>query len=306
LWAQSSREERHELERRAADAGAPEALRALAEHYVGVEELDLALDCARQVSRVAGSAEGPVLEGRTLWKRFLRDHVAADGREALAALRRGLVIDPRSREALMLIAELCFYVGAIAQAIEAADAVLAHHPGDEAATALKARLPAPPAETAEEDELLRRVEETDAPWRGYRSADGRGAPGQVPVSDVHRMLHDLSSMAGVRKLALSRVGVDLVARDGNVFPERRSPPDPLVALTPTFRRRIAGGVKQLGIGAFQESEILLGNANILAFAGMSAVLLVELEPNARTAGVVEACRDVVGRLDGAPTEQEHA
>jgi hypothetical protein len=123
---------------------------------------------------------------------------------------------------------------------------------------------------------------------------------------VSRQLHQISLMAGVRSVAFSRDGVEIVARDGNVFPEKRGVPDHLVALTRTFRSRIAASTKRLGIGAFQEAEIVLENVMVLAFGGMKAALLVELEAGTRCAAVTSGCRDLMGSLDRAPGEPAHA
>jgi len=308
IWGQTARTELQELEGRAKDRPSPASLRALAEHYISFEELDRALECAQQLSRTYPEVvDGPLLVGCALWKRFVRDHVALDGKRALDQLRDAVAMAPRSAAAWKLLSEIWFYVGAVSHALEAVTKVLEIEPADEDAAALHSTLLGHPSKKVDEEELIRAVDDMDSPWRGYRPEDSRTAtPGHLPENDVHRMLHQLSTMAGVRRLALSRIGIDLVARDGHVFPERRTQPDDLVALTAVFRRRVAAGAKRLGIGAFQESEIVLKTATVLAFGGMNAVLLAEVEPGMRSNAVIRACRDVMGRLDVAPREPQHA
>lgn len=308
VWRQAGRATLQELEGSVRENPTVDALRALAEHYVDVEELDRAVECAERIrTQHPESVAGPLVAGRALWKRFVRDRVAGDGKRTFELLRRAIEIDPRSFEAWKLLTEICFYVGAVSQALEAVAKALELEPKDEDVVAMHAHLLAYPAQDASEDDLVRAVEESDSPWSGYRGEEARDrAPEPAGDGEVSRMLHQVSILAGVRRLALSRVGIDVVAREGHVFPERRLPPDDLVALGATFRRRIAASTKRLGIGAFQECEVVLREATVLAFGGMNSVMLVELAPGAKPASVTAACRDVMGRLDVASGGPDHA
>jgi hypothetical protein len=299
IWGQTGRGERHRLERTASQTLSVGALCELVEHYLAVQELDPALQAAeRLVSHHPESAAGPRLVARVLWKRFIRDHVARDGMKLLDSLRTAAAMDPRSFETFHLLAETCFYVGLVGKAIEAAATALALEPTNQEAMRLNTLLANLSAESAPEEDLVRGVEERDGPWRGYVPADVRAGSQEPPIqAQITRMLHEISLMAGVRSLALARDGICHVGRDGTVFEERRTPPLPLVALTTTFRGRIAAGTKHLGIGAFQEAEIMLSASTVLAFGAMSSVLLVEVEPGIRTQAIVAVCRDVMGCVD---------
>jgi hypothetical protein len=308
IWNQASSSERLELKRKAEATLSAGALRELAAHYLGVEELDLALETAEQiVEHHSTSSVGFCMAGRVLWKRFVRDHVASDGLRALEALRRAVALDPASGESFHLLAEACFYIGAVRSATEAAASAAALDPANKAVAWLRSILIPMAAETGAEADLVRAAEERDGPWQGYRPPESRERRQDSSAkAQVSRMLHGISLMAGVRCLALGREGCNLVAREGNVFEERRSPADPMVSLTGTFRGRIAAGTKHLGIGAFQEAEITLPHATVLAVGGMNAVLLVELERGAKTGAIVAGCRDVMGSLDRAPGVPENA
>jgi hypothetical protein len=307
VWGQASRDELLDLEKKAKETHSAESLRALAEHYLNVEEFDLALETAHVLmTHHEKKADGPYLVGRALWKRFVRDHVAADGTKTLSMLRHAAALDPKSFDTLHLLAEVCFYIGAVGKGVEAAAAALAVDPDHPDVATLHGLLAQLPHETLSEADLIRAVEETDGPWRGYRSPETRHKSEEPTAkAQIARMLHQVSLFAGVRKLAFARDGHHMLARDGSVFEERRTPPEPLMALTGTFRGRIAAGTKHLGIGAFQEAEITLENATVLAFGGMNAVLLVEIEPQARTATIVAGCRDAMGSLDRAPGGPAH-
>jgi hypothetical protein len=169
--------------------------------------------------------------------------------------------------------------------------------------------------TAPEDELVRAVEDRDGPWRGYRPPEAREKTSEavgekpaetMPRAELSRALHGIASLAGVRALAFVREELNILARNGSVFEERRMPPEPLVKLASMFRQRISSSSKHLGIGAFQEAEVTLNKATVLAFGGMNAALLVELEPGTRAPAIVAACRDAMGSLDRAPGGSEHA
>jgi tetratricopeptide (TPR) repeat protein len=319
IWGQSRSAELTALEKNAKETLRPDALRALAEHYLSVEELDLALETARRlVTHHPDHADGPALTGRVLAKRFVRDHVVADGTHALEALRKATSIDPKGFEAHWLLADLLFYVGCVRAAIGAVDVCLSIKPDDPDAARLRTLLQTEASkETAPESELVRAVEDRDGPWRGYcppetRETDGEKKPDKAPKvepqgrADLSRALHGIASLAGVRTLAFTRDQLNLIARNGNVFEERRNPPEPMVRMATMFRGRISSSSKRLGIGAFQEAEITLNKASVLAFGGMNAALLVEVAPGTKTAAIVAACRDAMGSLDRAPGGADHA
>jgi tetratricopeptide (TPR) repeat protein len=251
IWGQAARGELHELAQKARESKSAEAFRALADHYLSVEELDLALESAQQLFAAHPTlADGPWLVGRTLWKRFVRDHVASDGLRAIEALRRAVSVDPKSFEALNLLAEACFYIGAVGKALEAAAQALALKPADRDVATLHAMLLQLTHQEPPEGQLLRDVEETDSPWRGYRAPQARNQPFEPSAkARIARMLHQISLMAGVRSLAFARPDLELVARDGNVFEGDRSKTDAMATLTAMFRERIATSTKRLGIGA---------------------------------------------------------
>jgi hypothetical protein len=236
-----------------------------------------------------------------LWKRFARDHVASDGKRALEALRKAVAVDPKCFEALYFLAELCFYIGSITEAANAAAGAVAAKPSDRAAAALRAvLLTFAPGDTSE-DELLRQVEETDGPWRGWRPPGSRDQASESPArAHISRMLHQISLMAGVKGLAFASPTVELIGRDGNVFTEKRAIKDPMADLASGFRGRIAASTKRLGIGALQEAEITPLRTSVFAFGGPSAVLLVEVDSGVRADAVVASCRDAIGSLDRAP------
>src|SRR5262245_17932698 len=99
IWGQSRGPELTALEKNAKETLKADALRALVEHYFAVEELDPALETARRISTHHPElADGPCLVGRILSKRFFRDHVAADGFQALESLRKATALDPKSFE----------------------------------------------------------------------------------------------------------------------------------------------------------------------------------------------------------------
>lgn len=299
IWGQAGREELNVLARNASETKSPEAYRALAEHYLGVQELDLALQCAEKLSEQhPGSADGPCLVGRALWKRFARDHVASDGRRALEQLRRSIALDPKGFEAQFLLAELCFYIGSVTDALHAAAGALAVNPSDRGPAALHALLLGFAPASATEEELLRQVEEVDGPWRGYRPPGSRDQSSDTSARAlISRMLHQISLMTGVKGLAFASPTFELIGRDGNVFEEKRMQRDKMADLAASFRNRIVCSTKRLGIGAFQEAEITLTTTTVFAFAGTSAVLLVEVDGAARAASIVSSCRDAIGSLD---------
>jgi tetratricopeptide (TPR) repeat protein len=307
IWNTTGRDELNELVRAANATQSADSYRALAEHYLDVEELDLALSTAEKlVEQHASAADGPCLAGRALWKRFARDHVATDGRRALEFLRRAIALDPKCFEALFLLAELCFYVGSVTDALHAAAGALAAKPSDRAAAALHTLLLGFAPGNQTEEELLRAVEDSEGPWRGYRPPGSRDQASESPArSHISRMLHQISLMTGVRGLAFSNSAVELVGRDGNVFEEKRAQRDTMADLTSVFRNRIAASSKRLGIGALQEAEVTLSGSSVFAFAGTTSVLLVEVDPAARTAQVVPSCRDAIGSLDRSPEGSSH-
>jgi tetratricopeptide (TPR) repeat protein len=302
LWGQAGRDDLNELAKNAKETASADSFRALAEHYLGVEELDLAIESAQQLCMHHPQLpDGPCFVGRVLWKRFVRDHVANDGLRALESLRRAIVVDPRSFDAFSILAEACFYIGSVRRALEAAAAALAVKPSDRDTASLHALLLQLAPETESEADLLRAVEENDSPWRGYRSPEARDRSAEPSAkAQVSRLLHQISLLAGVKNVAFSREGLDIVARDGYLFEGSRTQTDTTREIASTFRRRIAPWTKRLGIGAFQEAEITLADASVLAFGGMNAVMIVEVDGVTRTAPVVASCRDLMGSLDRAP------
>jgi hypothetical protein len=163
------------------------------------------------------------------------------------------------------------------------------------------------ADEAPESQLVRAVEDADAPWRGYRAPQARNTPYEPSAkARISRLLHQVSLMAGVKNLAFSRPDLELVARDGNVFESDRSRADVMGVLAAMFRERVAASTKRLGIGAMQEAEISLDGVDVLAFGGLNSVLLVEVDGSGRPATIVAECRDVMGSLDRAPGGAFHA
>ena len=95
------------------------------------EALELAIECAHHFPL---NAQPLLVEGEIRVERFLRDIVAQDGMHAETALRRVVSINPGSVKAHLLLAELYYVVGAVADcrrhlravAVEQRDATEVH------------------------------------------------------------------------------------------------------------------------------------------------------------------------------------
>ncbi len=299
IWRQVGRGRELELVGRVDGRGDGGDFSALIDHYGQAEELDLALGVAdRFCAANPDSPDAVAARARILWRRFTRDHVAADG---LAAVRSWLLVverKPNDSDAHLALAEAYYYVGAVASALHHVYALLDLRANDPDGECLKDCLTGLPLETSTIDVLIQTVEDRDRPFDAWRPRDRRrlgAAPGLKPK--LSRALRGLSELGGVERVAFVHPAHELVAMQGQVREADSSEPDPFLALAGMMRRTVSVCARRIGIGAFQETEIVSGRKTIVVVGGWSALVLVVAITSSHLDAVREAARDVAAAVD---------
>ena len=307
-WRQSSQKTVSDLQARISESNSAESHIALVKHYLEFDEKDSAAEACQQMVAAHGDHQDAVaLAGEVLLGRFHRDHVAEDGSLGLRCLLKLVELDPTNEKAHFNLAETYYYIGAVSKAISHVDKVLEINQENEDAQSLRDVLVRLPLERANEEELLRRVEETDEASFSVPLAAGQdprepGVRGQICAA-----LEQLSMIAGVQGVALSHRGLDVVVTEGRrTIVEADSDPAPLLSLATGFRRTASLSAKRMGIGAFEESELCWKDGWILALSAGRSIVLVEGTGSNRIPIVRAEARNFLASLTVVPLAEEAA
>lgn len=235
----------------------------------------------RLVSEFATDPQASILQGRVYMRRFLREHVARDGAQALRAFHRAADLSPGAYGPQLLLARAYAYIGAVKKALAHVYKALDIDPDSEEVQGLYEKLLNRPMEEVDAKELLRRIEEEE----GTVSASG-----PEPDQAVTSGLEDLSAMAGVRRVALCHAGHEVVAQEGFRRPSEGEEGHPFAALAAGFRRTASLSSKRMGIGAFREARLSWRGGSLLVFAAGRSVLLLEMRRSTREETVAQEAR----------------
>lgn len=279
--------------------------RILVDHFLSYGELEQSARWAdHAVAEFPTESEAAFLQATVYDQWFRLEHVATDGAQAIKGYRRAIELRPGALDPHLQLAKLYAYVGSISKALHHAFKALDIDGSNPEANALQRRLSQMPLEKENESDLLRQVEENDGPPRwdlhdssGYGQEDSR-----EPGADVLKAIEQLSSMTGVRRLALSHDGIEMIAIQGRTT-NCAFEGDPFLDLARGFRTTAGRSSKRMGIGGFQEAEICWNGGSILALAAGPSVLLVEVDAASRLRSIASEARNFLAfctQIETAP------
>ena len=158
-----------------------------------------------------------------------------------------------------------------------------------------------------ESELLREVEENDEAHFRYVPEEGEtreASDVELPAFMLTR-LEQLSLLAGVRRLAFCHRGQEILAQAGQRRVLTPTTRDSFVDLAVGFRRTASLSAKRMGIGAFEEAELVWEGGRILAAAAGPTIMLLETDPVSRLATIAAEARNfiagcIIATKGGAP------
>ncbi len=308
-WRQTKSEEIDELRRKSQESADVEVFDGLAKIYLECEEYDEALDVAEELTRRRPDvAEGPAMMADILLRRFYKDHVASDARRSIALLRRVLETDESDFQANLLLAQVYRYIGAISKALFHLYRALDVEPEHEVARNLYDHLINLPLEKAEENELLRLVEENEASL-AVDGCDPRRKDGTISPAKRSALVQDLgrfSQLNGVARTAFVSDEVTIIAENGDCRILKLDEQDDLCEMAKSFRAAAAVSAKRMGIGAFQTSILSAGKKGLQFHAVGRTVLLVESDDPGRSDVIKQECFDFVASCLRSAGDLAHA
>ncbi len=268
-----------------------------------------ALEVAEELSRRRPDVtDGPSMVADILLRRFYKDHVAADAHRAIALLRRVLDTEESNFQANYLLAQVYRYIGAISKALFHLYRALDVDPDHEAARDLYEHLINLPLEKAEENELLRQVEENEASLADT-SRDPRRKDGTISSEKRAALVKDLgrlSQLNGVKRAALVSDEVIIMAEHGECRILGAGEEDDLCQMASSFRAAAAVSAKRMGIGAFQTAMLTAGSKALQFHAVGRTVLVVESNDPGRCDVIKQECVDFVASCLRSTKELTHA
>ncbi|MCA9321652.1 MAG: hypothetical protein KDB53_13005, partial [Planctomycetes bacterium] len=252
-WRHAKSARIEELRRRCDNDPAPDTFRDLAAIYLECEEYDEALAVADEYCRREPTApEGMLLQGEILIKRFYKDLVANDARRGIVALQKVLDLEARNFEAQYQLASVYHFIGAISKALFHMYQALDIDPDHDQARNLHDELIKQPLEQAEENTLLRELEEGDGSTRSVTD-ESRDAISRDMRAALIADLNRLSQLNGVTRAAFVSIALTAIAERGESRVLEAGKTDPLCEIAKGFRKAAAISSKRMGIGAFQAS-----------------------------------------------------
>ncbi len=296
LWRRTGKKRLAELEKALAQSPSAQAHEALVEFFLEGEELDRAVECAKAYTQAfPKSPTAFKVLGRAHITRFHRDHVAEDGAAALRAYQRAVEADPADASGHFAIAETYYYIGVVSKALLHLYRSMELKPGQPEADKLYKTLVRLPIEKEEEHELLREVEENDEAHFRYAPSSGgetQSVATGLPEQTVREVVR-ISTLAGVRRVAFSRKGQEVLAQEGQRHLVQAGAKDAFLELAAGFRRTASLSAKRMGIGAFEEAELSWAQGKVVAAASGPTIILVETDPSARLGTIASAARDFI-------------
>ena len=262
------------LEARIRSRGRIEDHLALVEHYLGNLKPDAALDVAERLVRAfPRDSRAHLSLGNVRLNLFLRDHLARDGEEAIAAFQKSIDLDQDAFEPRLALADAWYQIGATSRALMQILVALKLDPEHEEAGRLYRTILSLPPEREDARELLWAAEESDASW--VQSRRMRLTPERR--EEIAEALAAFSSRRGVGRMVFCHEGVEICARQGALEPSDRARRDSLVGLARGFRRQASLALKRMGFGALEESFLIMREGVAMIFAAGSSILLVTSE-----------------------------
>lgn len=272
-WQHHGQEQIHILEFKVDQQPDVPGYRELIRGYLAFGELKGAGLAAREmVRRFPTEAEASSLDGDVLLARFRADHLARDGKSALAAYRRATELDPGCFSARRGLAEAYSEIGATGKAIFQLLLAMDLRPNDPGLCALYETLRRLPFEHRKESDLL---------WEA-EVHDGSAVHQLVEPDDplyLREMVQGLSRMSqieGVRRVALSHQSLRLVAKDGRCLRIPKRERDPFLSLAMGFRQSASTLAKRIGMGRFQQADLRIGPGRVLAVAAGPTVMMLAI------------------------------
>ncbi|HYC78395.1 MAG TPA: hypothetical protein VEI02_12280 [Planctomycetota bacterium] len=308
LWLRVGRDETQAAEAALEASPTEEAFERLVDLHLEGGELDLAVEVAeRFAAAFPGSGDAAVAAAEAYGRRFARDLTAADGAAALAACRRAAGLRPGDADLRCASAEILLMAGAVGAARRELEAAVALAPSHEDAARRLAELPpAEPLATDEDEEAasLVAVEREDRPSAAWMASWPREQDAEAARRALFDELTLFARVAGVRRVAW--IDAALRASASQHAEAEESAGDPFVESADVLRTALCFGAKRIGLGAVQEAELAAAGGRVLAYAGAGALLLVDVEPQVRTADLAARARDFVARHDAACEDRRHA
>jgi hypothetical protein len=108
-------------------------------------------------------------------------------------------------------------------------------------------------------------------------------------------------VAGVRRLAYAGAGRVFLA-DSQGARAVDAADDPFAGFVAALRPQFVSAVKRLGAGAFQEAEMAADRTRVLAYAGASGLLAVEVDARLRSENLAPIFRAFAARRDAAEAD----
>jgi hypothetical protein len=212
-------------------------------------------------------------------------------------LVKAVELDPTCSAAHWDLCRTYYYIGAVSRAVFHLYKVLDSEPEHEEALELQKVLVRLPLEKAGEAELLRRVEEADEAT--FRVPNNQGQDSREPGvrGEICQALEQLSMLSGVRKVALSHRGLEVVVEEGSRhICDTAESPLPILAFGAGFRRTASLSAKRMGIGAFEEAEMCWSNGWMLAHSVGRSILILQGVGNQRIPVIRAEARNFLAGL----------
>ena len=278
------------MDRVAQERSGPENLREVVRSYLEFAKPDEAVRAARSlVARYPDDAAAFVLHGRVLQALFQRDHVAKDGKAALESFKRATDLDPTSLEARRGLAAAYHAIGATSQALFHVLLALEIDPRDPESKRISTQLGRLPFQRRAEKDLLWEAEINDQTIleKKVRPAD-RG---------YDQLLKDgvqgLAAMPGAKRVAVRHHGVAIVAWAGEPARPSSAGSDAFLASAEHLRKASSAWAKRSGMGGFEESTLVLGDAVVFAVAAGGSVLAIEGDSEDRLRPIADEARNLL-------------
>jgi hypothetical protein len=235
-----------ELKLELSQAPRPALWRELAELYLESGQVGKAEEQAQAWLRHSGDGESQWMFARALCARFLADRGRSAGQRAFAALDEAERRLARDARPLQLRLELCERIGATADALRSAAALLELQPGEPELEARHRRLleQNDPARTI--DRALREVERSGLLWGGEAE---EAAPAAGRARDLRPALQRLAAFEGAQAALYLRGATALVQGPRGATAERTARAARALLLTSRTNAR------RLGLGSLMSLRL---------------------------------------------------